>query len=511
MMPDLHDLELLLRSDTPIVLIESIEEPRVVALFARLAVRVAEPAFCWTATDGLGRIELDTEPQRQLADPTEMLRHIRLTPRRGLYLLLDFHPYLGDPLHVRLIKEIAQGYEELPRTLVLVSHALEIPPELRHLSARFELKLPDRNRILALIREEAQSWQHASRERSFRASRDAVDQLSQNLIGVTESDARRLIRAAIRRDGAITREDADEIKRAKYELLSPGGTISFEYDTRSFSEIAGLANLKAWIDRRRGAFLDTERTRDHPKGILLLGVQGCGKSLAAKAVAGRLGVPLLRLDFGALYNKYIGETEKNLRQALAVADLMSPCVLWLDEIEKGLAAGSEDDGVGRRVLGALLTWMAERKTRVFVAATANDISRLPPELVRKGRIDELFFIDLPDAAVRREIFAIHLRGRGLDPEQFDLDRLAAASEGFTGAGIEQAVVSSLYAADGAPPMTDTVSRDSESLSTESLLRELARTQPLAVVMDTRIEALRNWARGRTVSAHGPEEPPRASA
>jgi len=491
MTPDLHDLELLLRSDTPIVLIESLEESRVLELFARLAIRISEPSFRWTVTDGLQRIEYDTNPQRTLAEPTDVLKHMRVTPQRGIYILLDFHPYLDDPLHVRLLKEIALGYGELPRTLVLVSHAIDIPPELSHLSVRFTLRLPDRNRVLALIHEEAKLWQEIGDSGAVRTNRTLLNQLADNLLGITESDARRLIRNAIRNDGAITKEDVESVKHAKYELLSPEGIISFEYDTRSFADIAGLSNLKTWIDRRRDAFLDPERQRDHPRGILLLGVQGGGKSLAAKAVAGRLGVPLLRLDFGALYDKYIGETEKNLRKALETADLMSPCVLWIDEIEKGIATGSEDEGVGRRVLGTLLTWMAERKSRVFLAATANDISRLPPELIRKGRIDELFFVDLPPPEVRRDIFAIHLRQRGLDPDRFDLDRLTEASEGFTGAGIEQAVVSALYADSTTESTPDT----------ERLLDELTSTQPLSVVMDHQLQRLRDWAKSRTVPAH----------
>lgn len=240
--PDLHDLELLLRSDTPLVLIESIEEPRVIELFTRLAIRLSEPAFCWTVTDGLQRIEFDAPAQYGLADPAEILRHIRLTNQRGIYLLLDFHPYLDKPLHVRLLKEIAQGYAELPRTLVLVSHGLEIPPELRHLSARFSLRLPDRSRIMALIREEAKRWQESGEQGPVRASREAVEQLAGNLLGITESDARRLIRNAIRHDGAITQEDVKTVKRAKYELLSPEGIVSFEHDTRSFTDIAGLAS-----------------------------------------------------------------------------------------------------------------------------------------------------------------------------------------------------------------------------------------------------------------------------
>ena len=494
-MNDLHDLELMLRSETPILLIESLEEPRILQLFTRLGLRFGEPVFCWTLTDGLRRVEMTGTPQSRLADPPEVLRHIKATSQSGIYLLLDFHPFLHDPLLVRLMKEIAQGLAELPRRLVLVSHALETPPELRHLSARFDLRLPDRNRLLALIREEAQLWQHGERGRSFRANRDAVDRLSRNLLGVTESDARRLIRSAIRKDGAITDSDVADVTKAKYDLLSPDCAVSFEYDTASFADVAGLDNLKAWIDKRRAAVLADagERAggRDRPKGVMLLGVQGGGKSLAAKAVAGRLGVPLLRLDFGALYNKYIGESERNLREALRTADVMAPCVLWLDEIEKGLAmGGDEDGGTGRRLLGSLLTWMAERDSGAFLVATSNDITQLPPELVRKGRLDEIFFVDLPDRDVRRAIFRIHLANRGLDPAGFDLDRLAEASDGFTGAGIEQAVVSALYAARAASAGPDT----------EAVLAELEGTQPLSVVMDAQIARLRQWARGRTVPA-----------
>jgi SpoVK/Ycf46/Vps4 family AAA+-type ATPase len=489
-MTDLHDLDLMLRSETPILLIESLEEQRILELFTRLALKLGDPLFSWTLTDGLRRAEYAASAQKHLSEPPEALRHIKATSQPGIYVLLDFHPFLDHPLHVRLLKEIAQQFGEVPRRLVLVSYALQTPAELKHLSARFSLRLPDRNRLLALIREEAQQWQHGAPNRSFRANRDAVDRLSRNLLGVTESDARRLIRNAIRHDGAITDSDVVDVTRAKHELLGPEGAVSFEYDTANFGDVAGLGNLKGWVDRRRGAFLDAEAAHDRPKGIMLLGVQGGGKSLAAKAVAGRLGVPLLRLDFGALYNKYIGETERNLREALKTADVMAPCVLWLDEIEKGLAVGSGDEGPARRIIGTMLTWMAERKSRVFIVATSNDITQLPPELVRKGRLDEIFFVDLPDAEVRGEIFRIHLAKRGLDPTGYDLARLAEVSVGFSGAGIEQAVVSALYAsgaADGGP-------------TTETIVAELEGTQPLSVVMDRQIGELRHWAQGRTVPA-----------
>ena len=491
-MPDLHDLELLLRNDTPLLVIETLEEQRVLQLATRLALRIGEPAYGWTVTEGLRRVDLDAPNfQHELADPSEVLRHLKLTARPGLYLLLDFHPFIDNPIHVRLIKETAQGYGDGRRTLVFVSHAFPIPPELRHLSARFELRLPDRNRLLTLIREEAQRWQHETTGRRVRVRREAVHQLAQNLLGVTESDARRLIRGAVRDDGAITEDDVQEVTRAKYELLGADGAVHFEYDTATFAEVAGLDNLKAWLERRRSAFLGGAAVKDPPKGIMLLGVQGGGKSLAAKAVAGRFGIPLLRLDFGALYDKYYGETEKNLRRALGTADVMAPCVLWVDEIEKGISSGRDEDGVGQRVLGTLLTWMAERKSAVFIVATANDISRLPPELIRKGRLDEIFFVDLPGHEVREAIFRIHLDRRGLEPAGFDLPLLAAASVGFSGAGIEQAVVSAIYSAQA----SDT------PVGTDLLIAELEGTQPLSVVMEAQIRELRAWARDRTVPAH----------
>jgi len=224
---------------------------------------------------------------------------------------------------------------------------------------------------------------------------------------------------------------------------------------------------------------------------LLLGVQGSGKSLAAKAVAGVWQRPLLRLDMAALYNKYIGETEKNLRNALELADMMSPCVLWIDEIEKGLSGSSSDEGTSTRILGTLLTWMAERKSEVFVVATANDIQALPPELMRKGRMDEIFFVDLPDEAIRKAIFLIHCQRRGIDVASLDLAQLSARSQGFSGAEIEQAVIAAMYTARSVERSVDQV----------LLLEELSKTRPLSVVMSDKINALRQWAAGRTVNAH----------
>ena len=227
---------------------------------------------------------------------------------------------------------------------------------------------------------------------------------------------------------------------------------------------------------------------DSPRGILLLGVQGCGKSVAAKAVAGVWGVPLLRMDFGSLYNKYIGESEANIREALKTAEIMSPCVLWIDELEKGIATSEHDDGVSQRILGTLLTWMAENSKPVFIVATSNDIQRLPPELIRKGRLDEVFFVDLPNREVREAIFRIHADKRGLDLNSLDLGQLADMTDGFSGSEIEQLVVSAIYSAHA---------RDG-TVGMALLQEEIRNTRPLAVLMAENIAALRQWAQGRTV-------------
>ena len=323
--------------------------------------------------------------------------------------------------------------------------------------------------------------------------------LVQHLLGFTRDDARRLIRQTIEQDGVINMDDVARVLKHKHESLANSGVLTLETgrDVVKFGDVGGQVRLKRWLGLRHGAFCGRAGTEAlaPPKGLLLLGVQGGGKSLAAKSIAGSWQVPLLRLDFGALYDKFSGETERNLRESLATAAAMAPCVLWLDEIEKGLATGedSTDGGVSRRVLGAFLTWMSERNgntaARVFIVATANDISRLPPELLRKGRFDEIFFVDLPTSTVRAEIFAIHLARRKLDPTTFDTNALVAASEGFSGAEIEQAVIAAQYQAYA----------DKRALDTPMLVDELRGTRPLSVLRAEEIEALREWAAQRTVN------------
>lgn len=488
----LQDLALIIRSRFPIVQIETREETRIMKLLERVTNLENWPLFVWSIADGLKRVPR-ADTMTQTYEFQDVLRHIDKTPQNGVYTLLDAQPYFENPVNVRLIKEIAQEYYKTARTMVFIGAKLDLPDELARMSARFCLPLPDVARVREIFKEEAQLWQRQDGG-SLKGDQQAVELMVQHLAGMCEEDARRLIRESIRDDGVISLDDAQRVLRFKRDALGQGGLLEFEMDTGNFNDVGGLGGLKRWLEMRRVAFSgDAAKLGvDPPKGVLLLGVQGAGKSMAAKAIAGSWNVPLMRLDFGVLYNKFQGESERNLREALKQAEAMAPCVLWIDEIEKGLASdgGTSDGGVSRRMLGTVLTWMAERTAKVFLVATANDVTQLPPELLRKGRMDEIFFVDLPDTATRADIFRIHLKKRKLDPAKFDLSQLAATAEGFSGAEIEQAIVAAIYEA----------LATKQPLATQLLLAEIARTRPLSVVMAEKVEGLRQWAGGRTVRA-----------
>ena len=488
-----RDLELILKSGTPIVVIETTDEGRFLELLVELTVNnpVSQyrPLMRWSVTDGLQRLDLDLESQEQASDPSDVLRQIRSADQPAVYALLDFHPFLSDPVNVRLLKDIAIDAARTGVTVLLISHEIQLPSEVRSFSARFDMKLPGAQQRAAAIQELIGEYTEQHPHQKVEVDPKALKLLVRNLAGLTLADTQRLARNAIYQDGAITTNDIPAVMQAKYQLLNRDGVLAYEYDTAGFSDVAGFRNLKVWLSQRRLAFTaEGPEGLDPPKGVLLIGVQGCGKSLAAKAAAGIFGLPLLRLDFATLYNKFHGETERNLRTSLKTAEVMSPCVLWVDELEKGLATGADESGTSKRVLGTFLTWMSERKSRVLVVATANDISALPPELIRKGRFDEIFFVDLPSPTVRADILGIHFEKRGLEPGNFNLPTLVELTEGFSGAEIEQGIVSALYAAHAIrqePEMAHVVA-------------EFQKTRPLSVVMAERVHALRQWANERTV-------------
>lgn len=491
-MSEIHNLASLIRAGHPIILIETAEEPRVVDTFKHVIAQIWRPLFHWSLTNGLKRLDMDMESAIAPPEATAALTHARESTQRSIYLLCDFGSYLRYPLAARLLREIAERQNCAAHTIVLIGMQIELPPELEIHVVRFQLKLPDEATLGKLLRDEAFLYSREHGGKRVEIDQAAFKIIVRNLLGLKLTDARRIARHLIFRDGAIRADDLPEIAKLKFEMLNRNAMLHFEYDTAAFADVAGLKRLKRWVDQRRSIFTGETKPQgiDPPKGLLLLGVQGCGKSLAAKAVAGSFGVPLVRLDFGALYNKFHGETEKNLRDALANAETLSPCVLWCDEIEKGLATSDHDDGVSRRVLGYLLTWMAERKKPVFLVATANDVSRLPPELLRKGRFDEIFFVDLPSAAARNEVFRLHFEKRNISWEGFDMDPLINATEGFSGAEIEQVIVSSLYSAHA----------ENTTLAQTHLSEEIQSTRPLSVLMAESVQGLREWAKARTVPA-----------
>ncbi|HWU71049.1 MAG TPA: AAA family ATPase [Pseudoxanthomonas sp.] len=497
-MSELQDLTALIRANTPLIVVETPDETRVVQLFRQTLGQVWRAMYRWTITEGLRRIDMDREDEPVgPPDASAVLRAIQQADQRGVYLLLDFDPYLGYAGTQRQVRDLIERRHCQPHVMVLVGAKVELPEELEPLAVRFRPSLPDANALLKMLREEAVAYAQENGGRRVETDEAAVQQILHNLAGLSLTDARRIGRQLIYADGALGANDLPQLAKLKFELLNRSGHLHYEYDTAKMADVAGAARLKRWIEQRRVVFTAAEPPAglEPPKGVLLLGVQGCGKSMLAKATAAGFGVPLLRLDFGSLYDKYHGETEKNLRDALTSAEQLAPCVLWIDEVEKGLASGGEDGGVSRRVLGHLLTWMAERNRQagskqVFIVATANQVHELPAELLRKGRFDEIFFVDLPNPDTRVELLRLHLARRKFNPDDFALPALAAASNGFSGAEIEQAIVSGLYAAHA----------EGRALDTDLLMQEIRNTRPLSVLMAEQVETLREWARERTVPA-----------
>ena len=494
-MSELQDLTALIRANTPLIVIETQDEGRVVELFRQALSQIWRALYRWSITEGLRRIDMDREDEPEgPPDASAALQAMKQAEQRGIYLLLDFHPYLGYASSQRQLRDIVQRRHCQTHVVVLVGGKVELPAELEAMAVRFNPRLPDANALLKMVREEATEYARENGGRRVEADGEAVQQIVRNLQGLSLPDARRIARQLIYDDGALSAADLPQLSKLKFELLNRSGHLHYEYDTARFTEVAGAKRLKRWVEQRREVFVtgNAPPGLDPPKGMLLLGVQGCGKSMLAKATAGGFGVPLLRLDFGTLYDKYHGETEKNLRSALASAEQLAPCVLWIDEIEKGLAGGSGegDGGVSRRVLGYLLTWMAERKGQVFIVATANQVQELPPELLRKGRFDEIFFVDLPGPDARVEVLRLHLSRRKLVADDFALPALAAAANGFSGAEIEQAIVAALY----------TAHAEQKTLDTELLMHEIRHSRPLSVIMAEQVSALRAWASERTVPA-----------
>lgn len=490
----LDQLRLLIRSENPIIALESRDEEQAIELVRSAADNMALPLFEWSVTSGLKRTRpsaAETGVKPGKAGPA-LDYVIDNKGETELYLFKDLGPHAKDPIVLRQLRDLAA---QRTATLVLVDGE-PLPESLRRLTVPLKLPLPSEVELEKIVRESFLRIKAKSLyETTCTLTKRDMEALVQTLRGLTATEAGRVVAAAVHDDYALTPEDLPRVVEAKRNILQGTGCLEAISVNVSPDEIGGLDNLKAWLAKRRGGMSSKAKAfgLEPPRGILLLGVQGCGKSLCAKVVAADWGMALLRMDPGVLYQKYIGESENRLRDALNQAESMAPVVLWIDEIEKAfasVAAESADGGLSQRMFGTLLSWMQDQRSPIFIVATANNIAALPPELMRKGRFDEVFFVDLPGDAARRTILSIHLKRRKRDPKNFALDRLSRATEGFSGAELEQMVISGLYAAFA----------ENQELCDDHLLAEAKITKPLSVLMAERVKQLRAWAKDRCVPA-----------
>jgi ATP-dependent 26S proteasome regulatory subunit len=504
-----QEIDTLIRARYPLIYLVTWEEQRLDAILEDLASKHGKALLGWSVTKGLRRLGgVRGAAVEGGKDPVEALGAVEKLSEPSLVVMKDFHPFLSDPTVVRSLRELAQSLKSTYTSVILLSPTLAIPTELEKEISVLDVPLPSSRDLLNLLKEIVSVVRQGNRAVVDLKKEDA-EQIIKAAQGLTLSEAENAFAKAIAGDGRLDKEDVQLILDEKRQVIRKSGLLEYYPTDEKLNNVGGLENLKTWLGRRTAAFGEPARKfgLPEPKGLLLLGVQGCGKSLTAKAIASQWRLPLLRLDMGRIFSGLVGSSEENLRKAIRVAESIAPAVLWTDEIEKGLSgagsSGMTDGGVTARVFGAMLTWLQEKTAPVFVVATANRIDLLPPELLRKGRFDEIFFIDLPTVGERQEIFRIHVARRGRRPEAFDFPALAQLAFGFSGAEIEQAVISALYDAFA----------EGKELEQRHLARAVEETFPLAATMREDIQKLREWSKTRTrpASPLPAEEVPRPIA
>jgi len=478
------DARLLLASRYPLIVAEERDEPRFLGIFRQAAGTLGLPVWTWSSTHGLARDGAQSQYDTQ--DASKAVAFLTGLTDPGVFLFVDMSSGLSNPLLLRQVKDFAQAARP-GQTLVLGDAVIPVPPELEGVAVSWELKPPDLDELKSLVRTAMGQLQ----ERGLAVGLDEteVTSLAGELRGLSAAEAERAIQREAVRGGRLDSSTLPAILQAKAELLESGGPLELVAPQGTLDQVGGMDHLKEWLTLRRSGMdpAAAEAGLDPPRGVLLTGVPGCGKSLVAKALAGSWNLPLVLFDPGRLYGPYVGESEHRLDQAMGTVAAMAPAIVWVDEVEKGFGQPSGGDGgVASRVLGTFLRWMQDRAPGAFVVATANDVESLPPEFLRKGRFDEIFFVDLPQAAERAAIFRLHLAKRRQDPAAFDLDALAAAADGFSGAEIEQAVAGALYRAYAG----------GRALATQDVLTELQASPPLSRTRADDLARLRSWAQGR---------------
>lgn len=513
----IHELQTLIMSFHPAIVIETVEEERVQTLLQEATQDMNMQLLEWSITQGLARSHGATNkdffgasetrwvdecaPPRahkpaafeDTTEPLKALRHMQDISFKAVFLLKDFARHLEDAEVARQFREVVQLFAQSRSAIVLTGSAIQLPAEIAHDVVYFDLKLPGRDELQQVVADAMRSLRMKNRV-SIELQEGDVPALVQALSGMTLKQARQVLAYAALEDGKLTLQDVGRILQRKAQVIREGGVLEYFPTSDVPLDLGGFNGLKQWLKQARVGFSPQAKALNlnPPKGILILGIQGCGKSLAAKAIARAWKMPLLKLDTSRLYDKYVGESEKNFRQAIALAESMAPTVLWIDEIEKTLggSTGSDaDGGLSRRLFGSFLTWMQEKSQEIFVVATANDLSQLPPELLRKGRFDELFFVDLPNDQERATILQIHLTRHKQLPQQFDIPALVNAIDGFSGAEIEQAVIAALYRA----------LYLQKPLDTTILLESIKATIPLSVSRREDLQKLRAIAQERFVN------------
>lgn len=489
------ELETLIRARYPVIYVVSWEEGRVEQALGEIARKREKKLYLWSIARGIQPSLGDGSPpgkgDARLSDPAPALDHVLESLENAIFVFRDLHLFLNSPPVLRRVREVANYLKDSFKTLIILSPTLHLPFELQKDVTVVEFGLPSREEIGGLLDRSVQDFQRAT-SRAVELTPELRAQILNAASGLTYNEAENVLAKTLVASGGLTRQDLPLILSEKEQTVRKSGLLEFCRVGEQIDDLGGLDVLKDWLIKRRVAFHDEAREwgLPAPRGLLLIGVQGCGKSLTAKAAASVWGVPLLRMDVGRLFNSLVGSSEQNIRNAISIAESISPAVLWIDEIEKSMSgsqsSGYTDGGTSARVLSTFLTWLQEKTLPVFVVATANNIEQLPPELLRRGRLDEIFFVDLPGDEEREEIFSIHLRKRRMDPAAFDLREISQAAAGFNGAEIEQVVISSLFESYSTGARVDT----------EVLLESAREIVPLSRTMKESLERLRSWAEGR---------------
>ncbi len=490
-------LSTLIKARYPLLYIPSWEEKRIVDTLHEVATSgsVGKVVYTWTVATGLTRKGL--EPIPNTVQPLSALEFVERFDRPAIFIFLDFHPYLdAKNVTARKLKNLAGKIKQDFKTIVLVSPTLNIPVELQKVVTVVDFLLPGEDEINQLL--DTVVSQQGERQYRVELNQEEREKMVKAAQGLTLDEIENAFSKAVVTDGVLNANDIELILEEKRQVIRKTGMLEYYPITEGMESVGGLENLKEWLRKRGRSFTDEAKSfgLPAPKGVLITGMPGCGKSLTAKAASALWKLPLLRLDMGKIFAGIVGSSEENMRKAIQTAEAIAPCILWIDEIEKGLAgsSGSGDSGVTARVFGTFLTWMQEKTAAVFVFATANAIERLPAELLRKGRFDEIFFVDLPQTKEREDIFKIHLEKRKKNLSEFDLVALSAASEGYSGSEIEQSVVTGMVEAFDA----------NRALVQQDILMGLEKTVPLYATMREHMLMLRLWAEERAVMAAMPE-------